>query len=247
MFIVRVLRMSVIVFFTIISGLILTLAFWWPNQRLYYFVSHRIWGPGLLWASGAKVRIEGLDRVRNLPPAIYFANHRSYLDIPAMMAAFDLPLYFIAKIELRKVPFLGWAMRAVGMVFVDRKNSEKARQSIQKAGEIIRGGKNIAAYPEGTRSKTSELLTFKKGTFALAIREGIPLVPVALVGTEKIDLNKKFTGRIPIVIRVGKPFMPEEIAGMSPVQLAGEARSRVAELLGTAVKEPAAVEAKTNA
>lgn len=231
MILVRTLRVLMIAFFTMVSGLILTLTFWLPNRGLYLFVSHRLWGPGLLWSTGSQLRVTGLEHIKDLPPSIYYANHRSYFDIPAMMKGIPVPLYFIAKVELRKVPFLGWAMRAVGMIFVDRKNREKARQSMEKAGAAIRSGKNIAAYPEGTRSPDTRMIPFKKGTFGLALQERIPLVPVAIQGTEHILPRKGKLGRGDIHIRIGRPIWPEEVENLTVRELTELARQRLEDLL----------------
>lgn len=244
MIFLRVIRMLMISFFTILSGLILTLTFWLPNRGLYYFVSHRLWGPGLLWSAGARVGISGLEHIKDMPPSIFYANHRSYFDIPALMKAIPVPLYFIAKIELRKVPFLGWAMRAVGMIFVDRMNPEKAKISLQKAGEAMRSGKNIVAYPEGTRSSTTTMIPFKKGIFALALQEGISLVPVAIMGTEKIQPRQGKFGRSHIRIHIAPPILPEEFQGLTLRELSALAQQRLRETLETREKSPVPSRAK---
>ncbi len=227
MIFMRAIRVLMIALFTVISGLILTLTFWWPNHGMYYFISHRFWGPGMLWSAGSRVTISGLEHIKDLPPSIFYANHRSYFDIPAMMKTIPVPLYFIAKIELRKVPF-----------FVDRNNREKSQISLQKAGKAIRKGKNIAAYPEGTRSPTTTMMPFKKGTFALALQEGLHLVPVAIRGTDKILPGQGRFGHGHVHIEIAPPILPREMHDLTLRELSALARQRLEETLKESEKSP---------
>jgi 1-acyl-sn-glycerol-3-phosphate acyltransferase len=97
--------------------------------------ARRYWAPGMLWLSGAELRVTGLPEAGWERPAIYVMNHQSSLDIPAAFAVLPVDLRFIAKHTLRKVPFLGWYMSWTGMVFVDRSNSTRAVGSLAAAAE----------------------------------------------------------------------------------------------------------------
>jgi 1-acyl-sn-glycerol-3-phosphate acyltransferase len=145
--------------------------------------ARRHWAPGMLWLSGADLRIEGSPSAVAGGPALYVMNHQSSLDIPAAFAVLPVDLRFIAKHTLRKVPFLGWYMSWTGMVFVDRSNSTQAVSSLGAAAERLRGGISLLAYPEGTRSRDGRILPFKKGPFVLALQAGVPIVPIAIEGS----------------------------------------------------------------
>ena len=141
------------------------------------------WAPGMLWLSGADLRVEGAPGAVADRPAIYVMNHQSSLDIPAAFAVLPVDLRFIAKHTLRKVPFLGWFMSWTGMGFVDRSNSTQAVNTLTAAAERLRGGISLLAYPEGTRSRDGRILPFKKGPFVLALQAGVPIVPIAIEGS----------------------------------------------------------------
>jgi 1-acyl-sn-glycerol-3-phosphate acyltransferase len=141
------------------------------------------WAPGMLWLSGAQLRVEGSPAALADRSAIYVMNHQSSLDIPVAFAVLPVDLRFIAKHTLRKVPFLGWYMSWTGMVFVDRSNSTQAVGSLNAAAERVRGGISLLAYPEGTRSRDGQIMPFKKGPFVLALQAGVPIVPIAIEGS----------------------------------------------------------------
>jgi 1-acyl-sn-glycerol-3-phosphate acyltransferase len=140
-------------------------------------------------------------------------------------------VYFVAKKELKRIPFLGWGMWAVGMIFVDRSNREKSRISLKKAGEKIKRGKSIVTFPEGTRSETTQMLPFKKGAFHLAKEGRITIVPLAISGTEKIlpPGGKIKGGRIRV--KVGEPIPVETIDQLSIQELSALSRDRIREML----------------
>jgi 1-acyl-sn-glycerol-3-phosphate acyltransferase len=148
--------------------------------------ARRFWAPGMLRIAGAELRVEGAPGAVSDRPAIYVMNHQSTLDIPAAFAVLPVDLRFIAKHTLRKVPFLGWYMSWTGMVFVDRSNSTQAVGSLSAAAERVRGGISLLAYPEGTRSRSGDILPFKKGPFVLALQAGAPIVPIAIAGSREV-------------------------------------------------------------
>jgi 1-acyl-sn-glycerol-3-phosphate acyltransferase len=145
----------------------------------------RLWEKLIMATAGAKATLEGAE---NLPdgPVVIMANHQSYLDVLALFDQLPYMLRFVAKKELQYVPFFGWAMKALGHILIDRGNSEQARKSLDQGARQIREGVTVAIFPEGTRSKDGELLPFKKGGFVLAIKSGVPILPVSISGGEKV-------------------------------------------------------------
>ncbi|MEO8909240.1 MAG: lysophospholipid acyltransferase family protein [Gemmatimonadaceae bacterium] len=145
----------------------------------------RWWSAAVLWAAGVKVRVHGLEHAARGEIYIFASNHVSWFDVPALAGA--LPRYkFVAKAELFKVPIFGKAMRAAGMVEIQRENRKAAFGAYEVAAERIRHGNSVVVFPEGTRGLEYPLRPFKKGPFVLAIAAGVPIVPIIIHGTIEI-------------------------------------------------------------
>lgn len=156
------------------------------NRNVPLAMARRCWAPTMLWISRARFEVEPLPDVDWSKPHIFVMNHQSMLDIPCAFAAIPANIRFVAKHTLKYVPFLGWYMWMTGMVFVNRSNRAQAVQSLREAGERIRAGANILAYPEGTRTPDGKLLPFKKGPFVLALEAKVPIIPVAIEGSHSV-------------------------------------------------------------
>ena len=166
----------------IIAFILIIIAF---RKEMASVVARVIWAPVILFICDVKLVITGKE---NLPrtSAIYISNHESLLDIPAIFAAIPNNLFFIAKKELKKVPFMGWAMQMGGMIFIDRKNKEQAKKDMFRAGELIKKGKNIISFPEGTRTQTGEVGIFRRGTFLLSVNTGIDIIPITIENAREL-------------------------------------------------------------
>ncbi|MCH2108932.1 MAG: 1-acyl-sn-glycerol-3-phosphate acyltransferase [Polyangiaceae bacterium] len=130
---------------------------------------------------------QAADASTDFLSAIIVSNHLSLYDIPVIYSALPLSLRMAAKKSIFKIPIWGSALRAAGFVSIDRKSPEKARANLQLAGATIRD-RQISLYiaPEGTRSKTGKIQRFKRGAFELALATGLPVLPIALQGTEGV-------------------------------------------------------------
>lgn len=150
-----------------------------------YDKAPRWWSSAVLWAVGIKVRVHGTENVQSGEPHIFASNHVSWFDVPALAKV--LPRYkFVAKAELFKVPIFGSAMRAAGMVEIQRENRKAAFGAYDVAAERIRSGNSVVVFPEGTRGHAYPLRPFKKGPFVMAIAAGVPIMPVIVHGTIEI-------------------------------------------------------------
>ena len=145
----------------------------------------RWWSSAVLWVTGVKVRVHGMENARSGEPHIFASNHVSWFDVPALAKV--LPRYkFVAKAELFKVPIFGPAMRSVGMIEIQRENRKAAFGAYDVAAERIRAGNSVVVFPEGTRGHAYPLRPFKKGPFVLAIAAGVPIVPIIVHGTIEV-------------------------------------------------------------
>ena len=145
----------------------------------------RWWSSAVLWVTGIKVRVHGMENADSGEPHIFASNHASWFDVPALAKV--LPRYkFVAKAELFKVPIFGRAMRSVGMIEIQRDNRKAAFGAYDVAAERIRAGNSVVVFPEGTRGYAYPLRPFKKGPFVLAIAAGVPIVPIIVHGTIEV-------------------------------------------------------------
>lgn len=146
----------------------------------------RAWSRWVTSFAGVKIVVENRAKLVPDQPYVFMANHASSLDIWAVFVAVPRRIRLIAKKQLARIPILGWVMWAGRFIFIDRQNGVAARRSIDEAGQRIHGGACVLLFPEGTRTRDGTLGAFKKGGFHLAIKAGVPIVPVALRGTREL-------------------------------------------------------------
>jgi 1-acyl-sn-glycerol-3-phosphate acyltransferase len=165
------------------------------------------WSRWILRAAGTPLQIEGLARIP-AGPVVYASNHSSMFDIWSLAAGMPGSIRFVAKQELARIPLLGQAMLAAGHVTIDRTNRNRAMDAYAEAARRIHErGVSTVVFPEGTRSRTGELLPFKNAPFGLAIAAQVPLVPVYVHDTFRILPKGAWRLRpTPIRIWVGEPI-----------------------------------------
>jgi len=155
------------------------------GEKTSYKLAH-LWGKTILFISGVTVEIKGEENVPRNRPFIFMANHQSNFDILVLLGYIPVHFYWISKKEVFFVPLLGAAMKRAGYISIDRQDREKAIQSLDEAARIIKHGKSVMTFPEGTRSRDGRIRPFKKGSFYLALQSGVPIIPVSIIGTRAI-------------------------------------------------------------
>lgn len=202
------------------------------GPRLPLRMAARYWAPLLFLGAGARLRVEGAERVDWSRPQVLVANHASMMDIPALFRAVPVPLRFVLKREIARVPFVGWYARLMGMAFIDRGNARDARRRLGEAARRLRGAATFAAFPEGTRSKDGSLGAFKGGALQLALDAGVAVLPVAILGAHRVLPPSGFRVRPgEILIRFGEPIETDAMAAQDRNALALRAREAVLALL----------------
>ena len=165
------------------------------------------WARAILWVSGVKVMVKGLEHVDVRKSCIYLSNHQSYFDIFVLLASLPVNFKFVLKQELMKIPLLGRAMRGAGYIAIDREDPRKAIKSMNEAAERIKQGASVLMFPEGTRSADGNLQAFKNGGFRLAVKAGCDLVPIGIVGTGRIVPKGSLrVQRGMVAMNIGRPI-----------------------------------------
>ncbi len=174
---------------------------WWGASRT--------WATGILKSAGVTdLIVKGVERIYDGQPYILMSNHESHLDPPSIIRSSERPIGFLTKQELKRIPVFGWALERTGHVFIDRKDKNKSHASIDKAAARVNEGRCVLVFPEGTRTRTDELLPFKKGGFVLAVKARVPIVPVGIAGTRAIFPSQSnfVVGRGPVALVYGEPI-----------------------------------------
>ena len=176
------------------------------------------WSRGILKVTGVTLTVEGLENIPKEGPCVFVGNHRSYYDIPLLLASLDKPHGILAKEELGKIPLLNRWMKLLGCVFVQRDDLRASVRALNDATAIVESGRSFVIFPEGTRYKGEEggAGEFKNGAFRIAVKTGAPVVPVAITGARALfenNGNRCHPGRVHICI-----LPPIHTAGMSKAE-----------------------------
>jgi 1-acyl-sn-glycerol-3-phosphate acyltransferase len=211
-------------------GMLLAILFQWKS--LLYALGHV--GVRLaLFTTGITFRVTGREHLPLNRAAVYCSNHQSNVDPPILFEALHPRMHILYKHEIDQIPILARAFRLGGFIPVDRRNREASLRSIENGAASIRSGNSFLIFPEGTRSRTDELLPFKKGGIHMAILAQAPIVPVAIRGGRAAMQKGSWLIRPAIVdIAVGEPI---ETAGMKADDrdvLIAQVRARIESLLG---------------
>lgn len=141
--------------------------------------------------AGVKIILKGKEKIPAGQAVVFMPNHQSNCDPPAVASILP-PVLIMAKQEFFRVPILGTGMRMRGFIPVDRTNRERAFAAVDQAVVALKNGYSFLAFPEGTRSKTGRLQPFKKGVFVMAIKAGVPIVPISVSGAREIMRKGEF-------------------------------------------------------
>lgn len=219
---------------TVVFGLLALPFALLPRGDHAVFALSKLWAWGLLASSGVRVtaRFEGpLDPRRSY---VFLANHQSMFDIPLLLATVPVQLRLAAKRSLFRIPVFGWAIRAGGLIPVDRADRTRARATFAAAQRRLRGGVSVLLFPEGSRSLDGRIHRFERGGFLLALRTGLAIMPVGIRGTLPVQRRGSFRirpGRVEI--RYGGPIDPAPFGVRGRGDLEALVRKRLEELAGT--------------
>ncbi len=192
----------------------------------------RTWAGWVLGFAGVALEVETRGKLDAGQPYVFMANHASTLDIWAMFLVAPGRVRMIAKKQLGRIPLLGWVMWAGRFIFIDRQNGVAARRSIDEAVRRVHDGASVVIFPEGTRTRDGKLGVFKMGGFHLAMKAGVPIVPVALCGTRALMPRGSFllrSGRMKAIL--GEPIPTAGLSEEARASLNEKVRDLVAAML----------------
>src|ERR1043166_9436132 len=204
----------IIVVATIVMGTLSIIASLFDGTGNSQHYLARIWGRILLAAGFIRVRVEGLEKLDPTASYVFVSNHQSLMDIPAILSVLPHQFRFFAKKGLYSSPFLGTHLKRAGHLPVDRSNARNSLKSMSAGAHIITSrGVSLLLFPEGGRAPEG-LREFKEGTAYIAIKAGVPVVPMALSGMrELLPMGSVHIRSGHTVLRIGDPILT---AGMKP-------------------------------
>ncbi len=170
------------IFFGVIAVLISTLV----NQRIGSYFGGVIWSRLNAFLTPMFVQVTGKENIQKGRSYVIISNHQSLYDIFLIYGWLGIDIKWIMKKELARMPGVGIGSKKVGHIFLDRSNPRVALESLNEAKRKLVNGTSVVIFPEGTRSKTGEIGTFKKGAFKLALDLALPVLPITLSGTKDI-------------------------------------------------------------
>ena len=171
--------------YTIVLGAVSIVSSLFDRRGHFAHRCARAWSWLILRTTGVRVTVEGLDRITPGTTYIFVSNHQSIYDTPVIFASLPYQLRIIAKESLAGFPVLGWHLRRGGHLFVDRRRPDRAG-ILKRWRALVSEGLSLIIYAEGTRSPDDRVARFKAGSFLLAIQAGLPIVPLAVIGTRAV-------------------------------------------------------------
>jgi len=220
---------SLYVLITGLVGMLLATLFGWVD--LLYMFGHGGVRLGLA-LSGIRYQVAGAEHVPRDRAAVYCCNHQSNVDPPVLYTALHPRLHILYKQEIDRIPVLARAFRMGGFIPIDRSRKESAMRSIEAGAQSLRDGHSFLIFPEGTRSKTDEMLPFKKGGFIMAIKAGAPVVPVAIQGGRAaMRRGSMIIHPATVSIRIGPPIETAHLTLDDRDRLIARVRDAIADLL----------------
>ena len=188
----------------------------------------RAWARCALSISGSPIHVTGLDVIRDHPVAVYACNHLSYMDTPAVFSALPFQFRILARSDLWKLPFIGWHLNRSGQIAVAVDNPRASIASLNNGVRALKDGMPLFVFPEGGRSRDGALGPFMNGPAFMAIRAGVPLVPMALTGTyELLPIHTRHFSPRPLELRVGRPIPTAGLATRQAEALTAQLREAI--------------------
>lgn len=221
----------VIYLYTVILGTVSLLSSFFDREGRIQHGFARLWSWLILHTIWSPAHIIGLDKIDLTQPHVYVANHISALDIPVIYTSLPVQFRILAKKELFRYPFMGWHLKRSGQIPVERESAIASMRSLTEAAAAVRGGRPVVVFPEGGRSADGQVKPFMSGAFYVALKAGVDVVPMAVVGTHEVLPMNSFhirPGRIELII--GDPIPTASYGKRDVEALAARSQKAVEDL-----------------
>src|ERR1017187_4207133 len=214
--------------YTVVLGIISLPVTLFPNRERALHGFSRTWSWLIMKTIFSPVKVTGLENIDSSQPHVYAVNHASALDIPVLYVYLPFLFRIAFKSELLSYPIVGWHLKRSGQVCIDQQNPSRSISSIRAALKGLKAGLPLVIFPEGGRTPDGEIKPFLPGTFFLAIKAQVDIVPVALVGTyELLPMNTYHIKCRPLEMRVGRPISTVGLAPRDLESLSGKVQKEL--------------------
>ena len=205
-----------ITIYTIVLGAASLVSSLFDRRGYFAHGCARAWSRLILKTTGVRVTVEGLERITPGTTYVFVSNHQSIYDTPVIFASVPYQLRIIAKASLATFPVLGWHLRRGGHLFVDRRHPDRLG-ILRRWRALVSEGLSLIIYAEGGRSMDGRVAPFKGGSFLLAIEAGLPIVPVAIIGTRNVmPKNRLQTEPADVTLIIHDPIQPPALDAPAP-------------------------------
>ncbi len=177
---------AMVLVLTVLFGVPAIFAALIPPRGDWFLRFARGWARSILAVAGISVRALHAEKAHPGKSVVVVANHESFCDILVLLATLPIQVRFLAKRSVFRVPVLGWSIAAAGFVPVDRGDRARGAATVEAALRRLQGGRSLVIFPEETRTRDGSLLPFKRGAAHLAIKSGLPLLPIGIAGTFRV-------------------------------------------------------------
>lgn len=217
--------------YTVVLGIIsIPVSLFGEKERILHNFA-RFWSKLIMRTILSPVKVTGLDQIDTSKPHVYAVTHASALDIPVLYVYLPFPFRILFKKELLSYPIIGWHLKRSGQVCIDQQKTSRSVAAIRSAVKSLQRGIPLVIFPEGGRTPDGEIKPFMPGAFYLAIKAGVDVVPVALLGTfDLLPMNTYHIRSRPLEMRVGPPISTAGCGLRDMEALSGKVQKAVEEL-----------------
>lgn len=167
---------------TIITAGIVIIGCFLGGEKIFAYYPGMIWSRLACYLALCPVKVSGREHLNKAQSYVFVANHQGAFDIFLIYGFLGMPIKWVMKKEIAKIPFIGAACRAAGFIFVDNSTSKAAAQTVRLAERKLKNGVSVVVFPEGSRTYDGKMIRFKKGAFQIAVDLDLPIVPITLNG-----------------------------------------------------------------
>jgi len=167
---------------TLITAVIVIVGCLLGGEKVFAYYPGMIWSRLTCYLALCPIKVKGRENIDRKKSYVFVANHQGAFDIFLIYGFLGVPIKWVMKAGIGKIPFVGAACRAAGFIFVDNSTAKAAAKSVIEAERALQKGASIAVFPEGSRTYDGKMIRFRKGTYQMAVDQNLSIVPITLNG-----------------------------------------------------------------